>query len=361
MGEDRLTRRENIDYGFIVIYFYKLIKRNHMRIKLALGLIVSLVALRSVSLPAFGQPRSKRYPTDLELNRLFTRFRQLAQWHENDKVGAGYVRDRRTPAQREALQSFVKDWSLVESASALFFGSWQGYEDGITIYPSKTKNRVCIIRTGEGRGRFYLGTASKGRIYTNDFAVLFKQGRYLGEAVVINGKPSLNGNTPHNSPRPLERPEQFIQDRVLDARVRSEILQQYENAGCITSLPASSQLIEGRSPQNTDRQFAPRCFRMTGNDWMSISTAPNTSSQTQSRFAMTYGDTALVGARKGDFLFVSQYENVNFKVDPSSTRNQSPPGTPNPRRGWIKLWGGEGDEYLPAETCRRLYKNATGQ
>jgi hypothetical protein len=90
-----------------------------------------------------------------------------------------------------------------------------------------------------------------------------------------------------------------------------------------------------------------------GNGWAPIYTDKTLS---QSFFSMTYEDTAFVEKQEGNLLFISQYERVNFIVDQSRGRNQSPPGTSNPRRGWVAT---RGLENLSEPSCRRLYELAT--
>ena len=234
--------------------------------KIIKGVLLSSLSFASVLIlgnwsGAIAQ--SQRYPTDSELDSLFTRFAKSIQWNENDKVGRGYVRDRRTDVQKESLNSFIRSWSVGNSEIAPFVGSWQGYEDQITIYPSNTKNRVCIISTGEGRGRFYLGNISKGKIYTNNNTVLFRQGRYLGDAVVINGEPRLLGELPHNSPRPLEQIEEFVNSRVRPQYRPEIIIQKYLDAGCTVNLP-------NNIPKTSTQSSQKKCLLFTGNGWANV-------------------------------------------------------------------------------------------
>jgi hypothetical protein len=127
----------------------------------------------------------------------------------------------------------------------------------------------------------------------------------------------------------------------------------------LTLLSWNSLTAIAQNTLKSDQKNAVKCIRFTGNGWGPITNEPNNMSQ--SRFAMTNRDTAFVERQVGNFLFVTQYSNVNFEVKAYQSRNQSPPNTPNPRNGWIKLWDGTGYEYLSSKACQNLYNKATGK
>ena len=211
-----------------------------MRIyKYVVNSLIVLTAALYIASPLAAQLRSERYPTDNELEQLIEKFYQNAQRLESNQIGSAYVRDRRTTESKQLLKSFTNSWISVAPEAAPFFGSWQGYESQITIYPSTKKNYVCIIFTGEGMGSFLLGKVSQKKIYTTRDSIIFRRGRYLGQAIVTKNQPITYGETPYNSPRPLENPREFIKKRVMDSRERSAILQEYDNADCTISLPKS--------------------------------------------------------------------------------------------------------------------------
>jgi hypothetical protein len=173
---------------------------------------------------------SRRYPTDVEWKSFYIKFAQSIRKYANNRV------DIRSSAEKKSIQSFVKAWSVVEPESAPFLGHWVISIDSLDsyskmlVYPSKTKNRVCIIRIIAGRGNtFWLGYGSKGKIYNDEFNynVLFRQGRYLGE---------YQAPFPYHSPRPLKHPEEVL-PRVVDVISTQNILQKYRAAGCTNSLP----------------------------------------------------------------------------------------------------------------------------
>jgi uncharacterized protein YecT (DUF1311 family) len=96
-----------------------------------------------------------------------------------------------------------------------------------------------------------------------------------------------------------------------------------------------------------------RCVRFDGNGFSPIYIDKTLK---QALFSMTNQHTAFVEKQEGNLLFISQYEGVNFLVNDSGGRNQSPPGTSNPRRGWVRTGG---LENLSESNCRSLYQIAT--
>ena len=113
------------------------------------------------------------------------------------------------------------------------------------------------------------------------------------------------------------------------------------------AIASASVFAQGRSQQLT------KCVSFGGNGFSPIYTDKTLK---QAFFSMTYQDTAFVDKQEGDLLFVSQYEGVNFIVNGSRGRNQSPPGTSNPRRGWVQA---RGLEDLSEYKCRSLWELAT--
>jgi hypothetical protein len=168
---------------------------------------------------------SQRYPTDAELKAFYIEFAQSI------KKNANNLFDRRTSAEKEAIQSFVKSWSAITPESAPFLGSWRVDESVISIYPSTTRNRVCIFRVYINRGvSFYLGNVSKKKIYTNRYTVIFKAGRYLGEY------DKLENIYIHHSPTPLKIPETYSRIPFGNPQ-RDDMLPQFRAAGCTNALP----------------------------------------------------------------------------------------------------------------------------
>jgi hypothetical protein len=193
----------------------------------------SLITLGANELSVLAQTRQ---PTNAEIKRLRQELQQQIRRTKNNNVGAGYIQDRRTQAEKNTRESFVRGWSQIEPRLAPFMGVWYGYEDIRHIYPSKIKGHVCIISTGEGYGRFDTGVFLNGVIITNNGQVLFKEGNFLGLGSLKNGKfVSSNGEIPLNNPRPLE-PLNKLLDYIFEQPDKSQISQQFNNAGCTSSL-----------------------------------------------------------------------------------------------------------------------------
>ncbi|MEM9540795.1 MAG: hypothetical protein AAGA60_14980 [Cyanobacteria bacterium P01_E01_bin.42] len=82
---------------------------------------------------------------------------------------------------------------------------WLGYEQTLSIYPSSTQGRVCIIEgSEEGFRRFETGTVlENGDIRTSDRRFIIRSGNYLGIAGVYNGQPFVGSETALHNPKPL--------------------------------------------------------------------------------------------------------------------------------------------------------------
>jgi len=95
------------------------------KVGLLLGLGVGLMILNAGSLPVFAG--SQRYPTNAEVQRLIRQFRQQSSSPPVPTPGeccGGWEADRRTPAQKQPLETFVRTWSRVDPAVAPFLGQW---------------------------------------------------------------------------------------------------------------------------------------------------------------------------------------------------------------------------------------------
>jgi len=199
-------------------------KMKLLSFKIATLLLIAF-GITQLSFDSKALAQNSRYPTDAELKSFYIKFVQSIKTNANDLL------DRRTSEQKESLQSFVRAWSAITPESAPFLGSWWGDESTISIYPSTTRNRVCIFRVYVNRGvSFYLGNVSKKKIYTNGYTVIFKAGRYLGEYNKLNI---------HHSPRPLKSPETFLSiiGNPVKKQQRADMLPQFRDAGCTNSLP----------------------------------------------------------------------------------------------------------------------------
>lgn len=205
-----------------------------MKERSLLGLMVILTVFGTGSLAVFAQ--SQRYLTAAEMQRVRQEFRQLIRLRQNDQIGANYIQDRRTQAERKNRELFVRAWSNLEPEAAPFFGSWSGFEEIRHIYPSNVRSRVCIFTTGEGYGNLSMGFMSNGQILTSNGEVIFKEGSYLGVAKFDNNKPVITLEIPLNSPRLLKTATQ-LREFIFEVQDKNRAVQQFNNAGCTTSLP----------------------------------------------------------------------------------------------------------------------------
>lgn len=184
--------------------------------------ILSLLLLAGMALPAWAQ--SQRYPTDREIQGLMQQMRQ----HTAQLRAEGTYRDRRTPAERQQLAAFVAAWSRIDRSVTPFLGSWDGYEESMLVYPSRTAGQVCIIETYIGdRGTgadFLLGTVRNGRVVLSDNSFLIRQGSYLGVAFVYQNRPSIYE---YANPTPLDHPA-----TVSYLKDQPNLVNQFNQAGC---------------------------------------------------------------------------------------------------------------------------------
>jgi len=197
------------------------------RVLISFGL--SLVILIASCLKIFAQQQFERYPTAAELQRLREKLRQ--------QIRRNNVGDMRTQTEKQRRESFVRDWSRVDPVVAPFLGKWSGYEEGLSVYPSNIKGRVCLIYIGIQAADFGLGTVSNGVIRTNDKAVILKEGDYLGVATVRNNQADIPVEIPYNSPTVTQAARQFAQSSA-NAQEVDKVVREFNAAGCRSGLPS---------------------------------------------------------------------------------------------------------------------------
>jgi hypothetical protein len=210
-----------------------------MKNKLLFSLTVSLAVISYVSLPVLAQ--SQRYPTDAELRRLFREFQQeiIPSAQQSRQFGKGQ--------RHQALETFTRAWSRIDSATASFLGRWSSDEDDLIIYPSAVPGRACVIWTlAAGMGKvnvfFSLGSVSNGQLkvkssgWSNNFlssgGVLIRQGNYLGIATVDPDRPRISLYSAFSNPLTAIETIPFA-TREEKARV----VGQFYAARCTVSLP----------------------------------------------------------------------------------------------------------------------------
>jgi hypothetical protein len=199
-------------------------------------IITAVIVLASIIIASSVSAAPERYPTNSEIKTLRQQFRLQIARMKSDKVGNGYIRDRRSSIERQTRNSFVKSWNKVDPSVALFLGSWGGYEDTYHIYPSKKRQKVCIIRTGEGHAGFTTGTISNGNVLTEERVVLFREGIYLGSVNIYKGKPQIATDIPYNSPT-LPKSVVEMTSLSFEETEKNSIRQGFKENGCISSIP----------------------------------------------------------------------------------------------------------------------------
>ncbi len=180
-----------------------------------------------------------RYPTDAELQDTIEKFNQWLQKSKGSRNGANFGKDYRTESEKQELESFVEDWAKVNPELAVFLGKWLGYEEEMTIYPSKVKGRVCIVHTvyQSKQASIIFGKVTKGNVYTDTYVVVFRQKEYIGLGRTGAIKRQFFQQTTNIFPRPLPEINLLLQKNRVDNTTVSKILQKYEDAGCTSSLP----------------------------------------------------------------------------------------------------------------------------
>ncbi|MFB2923452.1 MULTISPECIES: hypothetical protein [Aerosakkonema] len=195
--------------------------------KISLGL--SLTIITASFLPVLAQQQFERYPTAAEIQRLRSKLRE--------QIRRNNVGDSRSQVEKQRRESFVRAWSRIDPAIAPFLGKWSGYEEGLSVYPSNRRGRVCLIYIGIQAADFGLGTVSNEVIRTDDKEVILKEGDYLGVVTVRNDRADIPVEIPYNSPTVLEAARQFAQ-LSANAQDVDKVVRQFNAAGCTAGLPS---------------------------------------------------------------------------------------------------------------------------
>jgi hypothetical protein len=193
--------------------------------------VADMVAKSLVLKPA----ESPKYPSNAEMQELKRKFDLGIKRVEWDRTGAGYVRDRRTESDKQSLQSFSQAWAKIDPTIVPFLGSWSGYKHTITVYPSASLSKVCIVTSGEGFGNVQVSEIRSGLLHYNRDFFLWRQGRYLGMGKFDGSTSGFPSDIPHNNPRPLEAIEAFLSQRIVDSSNREEMVRSFYKYGCTSA------------------------------------------------------------------------------------------------------------------------------
>lgn len=192
---------------------------------------VALIAILAISATtSLAQQQSERYPTATELQRLREKLRE--------QIRSSNITDSRSPSEKQSRETFIRAWSRVDPAVSPFLGNWSGYEEGLSIYPSNTRGRVCLIYIGIQEAELSLGTVSNGQIRTNQREVILKEGDYLGVASVRDNKPDIFVETPYSFPVSLRSPRQFAQSSGTSTEEVNKVVREFNASGCRLALPS---------------------------------------------------------------------------------------------------------------------------
>lgn len=199
---------------------------------LCFGASLALVSNTVILFPAQAQ----KLPTNAQITNLRSLFRKVTQ---SNAVRGLPTNSQSIVKQRE---NFVRKWSKVNPSLAPYLGEWTNFDFSLSIYPSRVKNQVCMVISGEGKSNFYLVTLQKGVIITSDIAednadsdqsiFLIERG-YLGQASIKSGKTKLiTDNTVWHSPKMLSN------INIVGANNgRQRIFQKLKSASCTNALP----------------------------------------------------------------------------------------------------------------------------
>jgi hypothetical protein len=183
----------------------------------------------------------KQNLTKREVAKLQKDFEQQIKSVEADQYRQNYLLDNRSQSEKDQRESFVSAWSKIEPELAHFFGEWSGYEVVLSIYPSTTKNKVCIINTGEGFGSFSTGTLSNGAIITDDGWAIITNQKYIATYGFENNQwIYYSGEVPLNSPMPLKSVNNIIND-VYEVQEKNNIIGGFDANGCTLSTDKNIQ------------------------------------------------------------------------------------------------------------------------
>jgi tetratricopeptide (TPR) repeat protein len=210
--------------------------------------LISSFIVCGLNLPkAFA--KSERLPTDYELSQISQEISQkLPSWKKTRSRG-------RMPSSNltsEGIKDFRNAWSKENLILNNFLGSWVGWEDRISIYPSSNFNQVCVVsRDLDQPINLEIGSIKNNTILVEakNYAIL-NQGGYLWIASVSKGKASYE-TYPYSNAKELLPLEQDFSDPTAQVYRVSSL---FTSAGCTTSLPKNIQTTSV-SPFNPTQSF----------------------------------------------------------------------------------------------------------
>jgi tetratricopeptide (TPR) repeat protein len=206
--------------------------------------IILLIVLCNFNLPK-ASASSERLPTDYELRQISREISQkLPSWKKTKSRG-------RMPSSNltsQGIKDFRNSWSKENLVLKNFLGSWAGWEDRISIYPSANSNQVCVVsRDLDQPINLEIGLIKNDVILieAKNYAIL-NQGGYLWIASVSKGK-AFYETYPYSNAKELLPLEQDFNDPKAQVYRVSNL---FTSAGCTASLPKNIQtkLVSSSNP-----------------------------------------------------------------------------------------------------------------
>lgn len=176
---------------------------------------------------------SSRYLSDQEIRALDSQFQKASQ----GVTGRGYT-DRRQSSEVSQINSFVNAWQKVNSSISPFLGSWEGLEEGLSIYPSTSKDKVCVIYSSYGtdgvQSSFNLGTISGNKLISDG---------ETGKTVILrkNALVRSGENSTFLASFQSFRDSGIVRAYVFPKMLREIRDRKFADLGCTASLPSQIQ------------------------------------------------------------------------------------------------------------------------
>jgi hypothetical protein len=205
---------------------------------------LTIITIGSLSVSA----QSQRYPTNAEIQKIIREFQQRASSPPfSRECCGGWEADRRTAAQKQPLESFVKAWSQADPSVAPFLGWWANNDGQIGIYPSNVRGRACVIHVSPRPSyKFTVGSISSGKIsLSGDLAgrVLLNQRNMSGNTFLLvayvgsdNIARAAPGSDIYTYPELPQAPTKLPLSKA-NPQENSRMIREFNATGCTVSLP----------------------------------------------------------------------------------------------------------------------------
>ena len=176
---------------------------------------------------------SNRYLSNQEIRVLESQFQKASQ----GVTGRGYT-DRRQSSEVVQINNFVNAWGKVDSSISPFLGNWEGLEESLSIYPSTSKGKVCVIYSFYGtdgvQSSFNSGTISVNKLISDG---------ETGKTVILRKTaPVRSGeNSTFSASFQSFRDSGIVRAYVFPKMLRELRDRKFTRLGCTASLPSQLQ------------------------------------------------------------------------------------------------------------------------